>query len=94
MKPGADTETLKRRFKLFAVVISILMCRVWETVQSQRLERQLKSLHVESDRLTYENGRLQMQIHQYEAPSHLEALAKTNFAMIPLDPAHRVGLQP
>ncbi len=50
-------------------------------------------MRAEADRLTYENGRLQMQIHQYEAPSNLEMLAKKN-AMIPLDPSHRVGLQP
>jgi hypothetical protein len=70
------------------------MMRVWETVQVHRLERQLKTFHQEADRLTYENGRFQMQIHQYEAPSHLEAMAKTNYSMIPVDPSHRVGLQP
>ena len=51
-------------------------------------------MRLEADRLTYENGRLQMQIHQYEAPSNLEALAKKNFSMIPLDPSHRIGIQP
>ena len=70
------------------------MVRVWETVQSQRLEKRLKAFHQEADRLTYENGLLQMQIHQYAAPSHLEVLAKSNFSMIPLDASHRIGLQP
>ena len=61
--------------------------------QSQRLERGIKLMHLEADRLTYENGRLQMLIHQFEAPSHLEELAKKKYSMVPLDASHRVGLQ-
>ena len=94
MTPQADMVLWRRRIKIFAVILCVLMVRVWETVQAQRLERDLKAMRLESDRLTYENGRLQLQIHQYEAPSALEALAKTKFSMIPLDPSHRVGLQP
>jgi hypothetical protein len=70
------------------------MVRVWENVQAQRLERELKVLRVEADRLTYENGHLQVQIHQYEAPSNLEMLAKKVFFMTPIDSSHRIGLQP
>lgn len=94
MKHRADIEALTRRFKIFAVVLCVLMVRVWEHVQSQRLERRLYIMRTDADRLTYDNGRLQMQIHQYAAPSHLEALAKKDFAMIPLDSAHRVGIAP
>jgi cell division protein FtsL len=94
MRNQADLETLRRRIKIFSIVLCILMVRVWETVQGQRLERQLKTLRVEADRLTYENGRLQMQIHRYEAPSQLEAIAKKDFSMVPLDPSHRIGIQP
>ena len=82
MKNRPDTETIRRWAKGFVAILCVLMLRVWENVQSQRMERQLKILRTESDRLTYENGRLQMQIHQYEAPSHLEALAKKNYSMI------------
>jgi len=94
MKYQAEMLTLRKRLKVFGMVLCILLVRVWETVQGQRLERQLKSLRVEADRLTYENGRLQMQIHRYEAPSHLEAIARQDFSMIPLDPSHRIGIQP
>jgi len=90
----ADAETWRRRLKIFGVILCILMVRVWETVQSQRLERRLKNFRQEADRLTYDNGRLQMQIHQYVASSHLEEMAKKDYSMIPLDPSHRVGLQP
>jgi hypothetical protein len=51
-------------------------------------------MRLEADRLTYENGRLQMQVRRYEAPSNLEALAKKDFSMIPLDPSNRIGIQP
>ena len=94
MRHQADIESLTRRFKIFAVVLCVLMARVWEHVQSQRLERRLQIMRTEADRLTYENGRLQMQIHQYAAPSHLEALAKNELAMIPLEASHRVGIAP
>jgi cell division protein FtsL len=87
-------KTIRQWSKICALTLFVLMFRVWENVQSQRLERQLKNLRTEADRLTYENGRLQMQIHQYEAPSNLEALAKKNFSMIPLESSHRVGIQP
>ena len=94
MRGRVESELLKKRLKMIGVVLCILMVRVWETVQGQRLERQLMVMRLEADRLTYENGRLQMQIHQYEAPSNLEMLAKKNLSMMPLDSSHRVGLQP
>ena len=94
MKSRPDADTVRRWVKICTVVMVVLMLRVWENVQVQRLERQLKVMRTEADRLTYENGRLQMQIHQYESPSNLEAMAKKNFSMIPLDPSHRVGIQP
>ena len=86
--------TIRKWAKICALTLFVLMFRVWENVQSQNLERKLKGMRTEADRLTYENGRLQMQIHQYEAPSNLEALAKKNYSMIPLEPSHRVGIQP
>jgi len=89
-----DNETLRRRIKILSIILCILMVRVWETVEGQGLERRLKTLRTDADRLTYENGRLQMQIHRYEAPSNLESMAKKNFFMIPLDPSHRIGIQP
>ena len=94
MKNRPDPVTFRKWIKICSAIMVVLMLRVWENVQSQRLERQLKTLRTEADRLTYENGRLQTQIHQYEAPSHLEALAKNEYAMAPLDPSHRVGIQP
>jgi len=93
MNTRPDPQTVRRWIKICAITMAVLMLRVWETVQSQRLERELKTMRLEADRLTYENGKLQLQIHQYEAPSNLEGLAK-KIGMIPLDPSHRVGLQP
>jgi len=85
-------QVVRKWAKICALVMAVLMFRVWENVQAQRLDRQVKALHAEADRLTYENGRLQLQIHQYEAPSNLETLAKKSFSMMPLDPAHRVAM--
>lgn len=86
-------QSIRKWAKLFGVVLAVLMLRVWENVQAQRLERGLAMKRTETDRLTYENGRLQMQIHQYESPSNLEAIAKQE-ALVPLDPSRRVGMQP
>jgi cell division protein FtsL len=94
MRGRPDLETIRKWIKICSVILVILMLRVWVNVQAQRLERQLKVMRTEADRLTYENGRLQMQIYQYEAPSNLEAIAKNNYSMVPLDPSHRVGIQP
>jgi len=94
MRNRPDSETIRKWTKICAAGLCVLMLRVWENVQAQRLDRQLKVLRLEADRLTYENGKLQVLIHQYEAPSHLESLAKSDFSMIPLDPSHRIGLQP
>ena len=91
---GPDKQTIRKWIKIVTIVMAILMLRVWENVKSQGYERELKVLHLEADRLTYENGRLLVQIHQYESPSNLEALAKKQYSMIPLDPSHRIGIQP
>jgi len=94
MRHRPDLEKVRLWVNICGAILCVLMLRVWETVQSRRLEKQLKGLRLEADRLTYENGRLEMQIHQYEAPSHLEAVAKKDFAMGPLDPSRRIGIQP
>jgi cell division protein FtsL len=94
MRNQAEIEALRRRLKILSIVLCILMVRVWETVEGQRLQRRLKTLRVETDRLTYENGLLQMQIHRFEAPSNLEAIAKKDLSMVPLDASHRIGIQP
>lgn len=85
---------LRKGAKLFGIVLLVLMARVWIHVQAQRLDRQVKSLRLEADRLMYENGRLQVQVHQHVSPANLEWLAKSNYAMGPLEPKRRIGLQP
>ena len=93
MRGRPDIENLRRWAKICGVVLAVLMLRVWENVQAERLEHRLSALRQESDRLAYENGRLQMQIHQYESPRNLEATAK-KLGLVPLDPKRRVGIQP
>jgi hypothetical protein len=93
MRGRPDIQSIRKWAKVCGAVLIVLMLRVWENVQAERLERILAVKRLEADRLTYENGRLQMQIHQYEAPSSLEAIAKEQ-AMVPLDPSRRVGMQP
>ena len=94
MRNRLDSEKMRRWLKVSGLVLSVLMLRVWENVHARGLERRLAAMRLEADRLTYENGRLQMQIHQYVSPSHLEEMAKTKYAMGPLDPSHRIWIQP
>jgi len=93
MRSRADLQSMRKWIKICGTVLAVLMLRVWENVQAQRLERRLTLLRMEADRLTYDNGRLQMQIHQYEAASNLEVLAKEE-SFVPLDPSRRIGIQP
>jgi hypothetical protein len=93
MRTRPDIQSVRKWIKIFGLILTVLMLRVWENVQAQRLEHSLTAMRLEADRLTYENGLLQMQIHQFVAPSHLEVLAK-ELSMIPLDPSRRVGIQP
>lgn len=93
MRSRPDIQSLRKWAKICGAVLVVLMLRVWENVQAERLERGLRAKRLEADRLTYENGHLQMQIHQFESPSNLEVLAK-QLALVPLDPARRVGIQP
>ena len=92
MSDRRDLQSLRRWAKICGVVLAVLMLRVWENVQAERLERSLARMRLEADRLTYENGRLQTQIQFYESPTHLEALSKP-YAFVPLDPNKRVGMQ-
>ena len=93
MKGRPDIQSVRKWAKICGAILAVLMLRVWENVESERLGRGLALKRLEADRLTYENGHLQMQIHQFEAPSRLEALAK-QASMVPLDPSRRVGMQP
>lgn len=70
------------------------MLRVWEHVEAERMVRRLDVLRGETDRLVYENGRLQMQIHQWVAPSHLDAMARQQYGMKPLGASQIIGIQP
>jgi hypothetical protein len=78
--------------KLMGGTFVVLLLTVWEHVEALREERQVKILRLEADRLTYENGRMQMQIHQWVSPGHLESVARKEFGMVPLDAAHVIGL--
>jgi hypothetical protein len=93
MKAAADLLALRKWLKIAGLVLAVLMLRVWENVQAQRLGRKVALIRQEVDRLTYENGRLQTQIHHAIAPTRLETLAKER-AMGPLAPERRIGIQP
>jgi cell division protein FtsL len=70
----------------------VFLFMVWEHVEAERCERQLKGMSQEADRLTYENGRMQAQVHQWISPSHLETLARKELKMAPVDAAHVIGM--
>ncbi len=79
--------------KLWSIVFGILMVFVWEYTEALQLERQIKPLHKEVDRLMYENARLQSQVNQFLSPSHLEEIALKQLNMVPVDNQHRIGIE-
>jgi cell division protein FtsL len=79
--------------KIIGVFFLGLFLVVWENVEAQRFERQVMLMRREVDRLTYENGRLQTQIHQWTASSHLDSVARKDYGMEPPDPSRIIGIQ-
>jgi len=73
-------------------LFAALLMTVWETVQSQHYHKDVSSLRRQVDRLTYENARMEMQIHQWESPSHLDWMARQQFKMGPLDSQHVIAI--
>jgi cell division protein FtsL len=79
--------------KLSSGVFVALLIMVWQHVEAIRVEKELNGMRHEVDRLSYENGRMQMQIHQWESTSHLQEIARKDYNMGPLDPAHVIGMK-
>ncbi len=90
---GSSALAIRFWAKVIAGILFVLLVMVWEHVQAQRLGRQVIPMKQEADRLTYENARLQMQINQWVSPSHLDALAKKELKMGPLDNARVIGIE-
>ena len=78
--------------KVLGAIFLGLFLVFWENVEAQRQERQVILLRREVDRLTYENGRLQTQIHQWTSFSHLDAVARKDYGMEPPDPSRVIGI--
>ncbi|MFA5975573.1 MAG: hypothetical protein WC859_05340 [Elusimicrobiota bacterium] len=79
--------------KIGCAIFVAMFLTVWEHVEANVLARKTVLLHNEVDRITYENGKLQNQIFQWMSPTHLEALARQKFGMIPLESKHVIGIQ-
>ena len=74
--------------KLGAGVFIALLAMVWEHVEALRVEKDLSVMRREADRLTYENGRMQMQIHQWVSTSHLQEMARKDWLVHPASYQH------
>jgi len=87
---AASRESLTPWVRLGVVLVFVLVGMVWQRVQARSLDREAKAIRLEVDRLRFQNGNLQSQIHQWTAPSRLEALAKEKYGLVPLTPTQRV----
>lgn len=83
-----STFSVQGWLKILGAVFAVLMGMVWEHVEALHMERQVKAMHREADRLVYENAQLQVKINQLESPSRLDTIAKTQLGMGPLDARH------
>jgi len=77
------------RISLVVAFILVALGMVWQRVKVRTLERESGHLHQDIDRLRYENGRLDMQIHQWISPTHLDMLARQTYNMAPPKPAQQ-----
>ncbi|OGR91716.1 MAG: hypothetical protein A2992_08435 [Elusimicrobia bacterium RIFCSPLOWO2_01_FULL_59_12] len=88
----SSINTLGQGLKVLGATLFILMFMVWQHVEARRLERWVETMRKEEDKLVYLNARMQSQINQWLAPSHLESMARKELGMIPLDAKHRIGM--
>jgi cell division protein FtsL len=72
-----------------ALFVIVALGMVWQRVKVRTYERECGHLRQDIDRLRYENGRLDMQIHQWISPSHLDTIARQTYAMAPVKPAQQ-----
>lgn len=87
-----DSSEIRFWVKLAAGWFVAAMVIVWVHVKAVGLDKEVRQLRRDADRMTYENSRLQMQIHQWMTPSNLDNAAKKNYGMAPLDSSRVIGL--
>ena len=75
-------------------VFALAFLVVWVNTEATRMERQLIPMRKEADRLRYENARLQIQLNQWLAPSHMDVIARQEMGLQPVDPQRLIGLEP
>ena len=92
MSPRQSNEAVRFWVKIGSGIFVVLLLTVWEHVLALGMERRLAAMRKEADRLTYENGHLQNQIHQWTSPSRLDDMAHKQYGMMPLDSAHVIGI--
>ena len=73
----------------FVVLVLVALGMVWERVKARTFERESGHLRQEIDRLRYENGRLDVQLHQWISPTHLDSIARQTYGMAPAKPAQQ-----
>lgn len=85
-------ENIRRAVQLIALAFIVMLLMVWEHVEAVRLKQKVGMMRREVDRLTYENGRMRMHVHQWESPSHLQAVARDTYKMASPDPKQVIAL--
>ena len=89
---AASREPLKPWVHLGIVFVLILIGMIWQRVRARELDREAKAIRLDVDRLRYQNGNLESQIHQWTAPSRLEALAKEKYNLVAPTAQQRVAV--
>lgn len=93
MSPREAAGVQRFWINLGIAFVVVLLFMVWEHVEANRLRSKNKDLRREADRLTYENGLMQTQIHRWTSPTHLDQIARQQHHMAPLDSKQVIGLE-
>ena len=78
--------------KILGAFFVVFFLVILEHVEYQRSERRVIQLRREMDRLMYETALMRSQIHQRTTPSQLDAMARKDYGMEPIDPSRVIGI--
>jgi cell division protein FtsL len=86
---GSSSDRTLFWLPLAGLLVAVSLVMVWQRVKAHSFQRESNHLRQDIDAMRLANGRLEAQIHQWTAPSHLAEVAKKDYGMAPAKPGQQ-----